>query len=179
MSNPYATPQAPLGDSPAKSDGPVGIGGWLILPVIGMFVFPVRVAAILVTDYWPLFERGIWANLTTPGSPVYHPLWAPVILYEIACNGAFLLFDLVLLILLFSKSRRFPMAFVVFALLNVFFILSDAALAWQIPAVAARGLEGAAGEIARSLVVAAIWVPYMLVSKRVRNTFKAGAANSE
>lgn len=179
MSNPYATPQSPVGESPAKSEGPAGIGGWLILPVIGMFVFPVRVVAILVTDYWPLFERGIWTNLTTPGSPVYHALWGPVILYEMVCNGLFLVYDLVLLILLFGKSRRFPMAFVVFALLNVLFLVSDAALAWQIPAVAARGLEGAAGEIARAVVAAAVWVPYMLVSKRVRNTFKAGRSDSE
>jgi hypothetical protein len=159
------------------SDGPRGVGGWLILPLLGLFVFPLRVAVSLATDYWPIFRGGIWENLTTPGSAVYHPLWAPVIVGEITCNVGFLLFDLALLYLLFTKSRRFPKAFIVFTLANLLFIVSDAAIAWQIPAVAARGLEGVAGEIARSLVVAAVWVPYMLVSKRVRNTFKAPEAN--
>ncbi len=176
MSNPYATPQAPLGDTPAKPDGPIGIGGWLILPVIGLFVFPVRVLVSLATDYVPIFQDGIWGNLTTRGSEVYHALWAPVIIGEIFCNVGFLLFDLVLLYLLFTKSHRFPKAFIVFTVANLAFIVGDAAIAWQIPAVAARGLEGFGSEAARALVVVAVWVPYMLVSKRVRNTFKAPQA---
>jgi hypothetical protein len=177
MSNPYATPQAPVAEAPAKVDGPVGIGGWLILPVIGLFVFPLRAVMVLITDFLPIFQGGAWSNLTTPGAEHYHALWAPVILYEIACNVGFVVFDLALLVMLFGKSARFPKAFIVFALLNLFFIVSDTLLAGQIPAVAARGLEGSAVEIARSLVVVAIWVPYMLMSKRVRNTFKANDAN--
>jgi hypothetical protein len=156
-----------------KADGPVGIGGWLILPMIGLFIVPLRAVTVLVTDFVPIFHGGAWGSLTTPGGEHYHPLWAPVILYEIACNVGFVAFDLALLVLLFGKSPRFPKAFIVFAVLNLLFIVSDTALAWQIPSVAARGFEGAAVEIVRSLVVAAVWVPYMLVSKRVRNTFKA------
>ena len=166
----------PVSDAPAQVDGPRGIGGWLILPVLGLFVFPVRVLISLVTDYVPIFQDGIWGNLTTPGSEVYHSLWAPVIIAEIFCNVGFLLFDLALLYLLFTKSHRFPVAFIVFTLANLLFIVSDAAIAWQIPAVAARGLEGVGGEIARALLVAVVWVPYMLVSKRVRNTFRAPGA---
>ena len=147
--------------------------------MIGLFVFPLRVAVVLAADYWPLFERGVWASLTSPGAAFYHPLWAPVLLYEVFCNVAFVAFDLALLVLLFKRARRFPAAFIAFALLNLFFVVSDAALGWQIPAVAARGLEGFATEIGRSLAVVAIWVPYMLVSKRVRNTFRAGPAKSE
>jgi hypothetical protein len=116
VSNPYATPQAPVSDAPVQVDGPRGIGGWLILPLIGLFVFPVRVAISLVTDYVPIFRDGIWGNLTTPGSEVYHSLWAPVIIAEIFCNVGFLLFDLALRYLLFAKSHRFPRAFIAFSL---------------------------------------------------------------
>lgn len=161
------------------ADGPRGIGGWLILPTIGLFVFPLRAAVVLAADYWPLFERGVWASLTSPGGALYHPLWAPVLLYEVCCNVVFIAFAVTLLLLLFRRSRRFPAAFIAFALLNLCFVVSDAALGWQIPAVAARGPEGFAIEIGRSLAVAAIWVPYMLISKRVRNTFRAGPAKSE
>jgi hypothetical protein len=175
VSNPYARPQALVADT-TKTAGPQGIGGWLILPLIGLFVFPVRVVISLISDYWPLFQGGVWGNLTTPGSEVYHPLCAPVIAVEIAFNAGFLLLDLALLYLLFTKSYRFPKAFIAFALLNLAFIVGDAAVAWQIPAVAARGLEAPGAEVARALVLAAVWVPYMLVSKRVRNTFRAPEA---
>jgi len=178
MANPYATPQAPVGDT-AKAEGPQGIGGWLLLPMLGLFAFPVRVVISLISDYAPIFQDGIWGNLTTPGTEVYHPLWAPTILYEVVLNIAFLAFDLFLLYLLFTKAPRFPKAFVIFAVGNLLFVVSDSVLAYQIPAVAARGLEGFGGEIFRSLLVAAVWVPYMLVSKRVRNTFRAPGAKSE
>jgi Protein of unknown function (DUF2569) len=161
------------------NDGPSGIGGWLILPTIGLFVFPLRVGVVLAGDYWPLFERGVWSSLTTPGSALYHPLWAPLLLYEVFCNVVFIVFDGALLVLLFKRARRFPAAFIAFALLNFFFVVSDAVAGWQIPAVAARGPEGFAIEIGRSLAVVAIWVPYMLRSKRVRNTFGAGPVKSE
>ena len=171
MANPYAPPQAAVSDVPAASAGPKGIGGWMILPVIGLFVFPLRVLWSLAAQYWPIFRDGIWANLTTPGSASYHVLWGPLLVYEIAFNIAFLLFDLALLVFLFRKSPRFPKLFVAFALLNVFFVVTDGIVGYQIPAVAASGMETIAGEIGRALALACIWAPYFLVSQRVKNTF--------
>ncbi len=171
MANPYAPPQAAVGDALPAAVGPKGIGGWMILPVIGLFVFPLRVLWSLATQYWPIFRDGIWANLTTPGSASYHPLWGPLLGYEIAFNVGFLVFDVVLLVLLFRKSSRLPKAFIAFALLNLFFVATDGIVGYQIPAVAAAGMETIAGEIGRSLALACIWVPYFLVSKRVKNTF--------
>ena len=174
--NPYAPPQSAVADAVPATDGPQGIGGWLLLPVIGMFVFPIRALVSLATDYWPIFEKGIWATLTTPGTQAYHPLWAPVLVFEILFNIAFLAFELFLLYLLFTKSHRFPKMFIVFAVANLIFVVGDALIGNQIPAVAASGAESMAKEIGRSFIVVAIWVPYMLVSKRVKNTFKPTAA---
>jgi len=169
--NPYAPPQSPVADAPPAVAGPKGIGGWLLLPVIGLFVFPVRILISLATEYWPIFENGLWAALTTPGSKAYHPLWGPMLAYEIFFNVAFLVFDLVLLYLLFTKSYRFPKMFIGFAVLNLLFVVSDAVLGYQIPAVVEQGTEQMMKEIGRSFGLVAIWVPYFLVSKRVKNTF--------
>lgn len=153
--------------------GPAGIGGWLILPVVGLLAYPLRVVALLATDFLPMFEGGEWSALTTPGSPIYHPLWAPAIVCEIAGNVGFLAFDLALLYLLFTKSPRFPAGFIVFALLNLLFVSGMVVLVWQITGSAGTTVV----ELARGAGVAAVWVPYMLVSKRVRNTFKAPETN--
>jgi hypothetical protein len=169
--NPYAPPQSPVADAPPAVAGPKGIGGWLLLPVIGLFVFPVRILISLATEYLPIFEKGLWAALTTPGSKAYHPLWGPLLAYEIFFNLAFLVFDLVLLYLLFTKSYRFPKMFIGFAVLNLLFVVSDAVLGYQIPAVVEQGTEQMMKEIGRSFGLVAIWVPYFLVSKRVKNTF--------
>jgi hypothetical protein len=161
-----------------KPDGPAGIGGWLIVPVFALFVIPVRMTTLMAIDYLPLFERAIWANLTTPSSALYHPLWAPAIFFELCSAFALVAFDLWLLVLLFKRSPLFPKAFVAFALVNLLLTLSDSVLLLQIPTVAAKGFPGAR-EIGGALAFAALWVPYMLVSKRVRNTFRAAPAKSE
>jgi hypothetical protein len=170
--NPYAPPQSTVADAPPALDGPKGIGGWLILPVIGLFVFPIRWLVSVFNDYVPIFQSGAWAAVTTPGSPRYHPLWGPLLAGEIVFNLAFLAIDVWLLVLLFSKSWRFPKVFIAFAAGNLAFILLDAAVASYIAsAMGHTGGTGMGGEIARALVVVAVWVPYMLVSKRVQNTF--------
>jgi len=159
-------------DSARALDGPQGIGGWLILPAIGLCVFPISCVISILDDYVPIFQSGTWAAVTTPGAPGYHALWAPLLIGEIAFNLVFLALDLWLLVLLFSKSWRFPKVFVAFAALIVLFIVLDAVVAGSI--ASSTGTTGAnrmAGAIVRALVVAAIWVPYMLVSKRVKNTF--------
>jgi hypothetical protein len=161
------------------SEGPRGIGGWLIVPMIGLLIFPGFILFDLLFQQWPLFDEGMWPMLTTPGAPLYHPLWAPLIVGGIGYDLAILGFDVVLLFLLFGKSARFPIAFVVFSLVNVVFFVVTGALVWQIPIVAERGSGALVREIASPVVAAAIWIPYMLRSRRVRNTFRAGAAESE
>jgi hypothetical protein len=37
---------------------PRGIGGWLILPMIGLFVTPLRLGAFLFSTYIPIFTEG-------------------------------------------------------------------------------------------------------------------------
>ena len=169
--NPYAPPQSAVADAPADAKEPRGIGGWLLLPVIGLFVFPIRLVVSLFTDYMPIFQTGAWSVLTAPGSPRYHALWGPLLAGEIIFNLAFLALDIWLLVLLFSKDWRFPKVFVGFAVLNLVFILLDSILGNQIPAVAAASGDGSAKEIGRGLIMVAVWVPYMLVSQRVKNTF--------
>jgi hypothetical protein len=169
--SPYAPPKSTVADAPPATEGPKGIGGWLLLPVIGLFVFPIRTLISFATDYVPIFQTGAWGVLTSPDSARYHVLWAPLLVGEMACNLAFLALDVWLLVLLFSKSWRFPKVFIAFAVLNFVFILLDSLIGNQIPAVAQASGQGSATEIIRALVMVAVWVPYMLVSKRVKNTF--------
>lgn len=156
-------------------EAPQGVGGWLLLPAIGLCLFPFYALYSLAVDDWPIFQLGIWGSLTTPGAQAYHPLWAPTLIGGIAANVIFIAFDLALVFLLFRKSPRFPKAFVLFALLNLAFVSGIALAVWHIAGSAAAVVT----EVARAAVLVAVWVPYMLVSKRVRNTFRAGKANSE
>lgn len=153
------------------------MGGWLILPAIGLFVLPIRLAVILYDDFLPIFREGYWEVLTTPGSGAYHHLWAPVITFEIVCNAFLIIFDIILLFLFFAKSYRFPTLMIAFLASNLVFVASDFFLANLIPAVAAAGNAGSVIELSPIIISAMIWIPYFLVSKRVKNTFVKPESN--
>lgn len=153
------------------AQGPKGIGGWLIIPLIGLLLMPLKLLFSLHNDFLPIFQEGYWEVLTTPGAEAYHHLWAPLLIFEIVGNVFFVLFDLVLLYLLFTKHHLFPKLFIAFLASNVVFVTADYFAADLIPAIAAQSDPEALRELRRTIVGALIWIPYMLRSERVRNTF--------
>lgn len=157
--------------SSVAPDGPKGLGGWLILPIVGLVLLPINMLLTLYTDYLPIFGKGLWPVLTTPGGAAYHPLWAPLLVTEIGGNFFFIGFALLLLLLCFRKSPRFPRLYIAFMVANLVFVVVDTVLGNQIPAVGEQGTGWTSLAIGRALLGCAIWIPYMLKSERVRNTF--------
>ncbi len=155
----------------STTEEPKGLGGWLILPALGLIVLPIRIGFMLYSDFLPIFQEGYWEVLTDPASESYHHLWAPLIIVETIGNGFFILFDLVLIFLFFTKSHRFPLLFIIFLASNLLFVVGDFFMADLIPAIAEQEDEDSFKEMTRSIVNTAIWIPYFLVSKRVKNTF--------
>jgi len=148
-----------------------GIGGWLLLPMIGLFISPARLAYILVTVHIPLVLSGAWGILTAPGSEAYHPLWGPLLLFEIFANTLLLCWAIVLLILLFTKSHHFPKWIILFYLASLVIVAVDTVLGGLIPAVAEQNDPSSKQELIRAMIATAIWVPYFIKSERVKNTF--------
>lgn len=149
-----------------------GIGGWLILFIIGLVLAPIRMGSILATDFLPLFKDGTWQALTTPGSEHYHAMWGPLLAFEIAGNLGTLVGALAVLLFLSRKSRLTPRIAIAWLAFNLAVMIGDHILVQTVPVVAEQGTdpEGLA-ELARSAIGALIWIPYWLVSKRVKQTF--------
>jgi len=148
-----------------------GIGGWLILVTIGLVTSLVLMVVGLTQDVLPAFAGGAWDKLTTAGSPHYHPLWAPLLIMEVSGTTFFILFSLVILVLLFMKKRFVPLVVIIFLLANLAFVITDYLLGMNIPLVASMPDESTPTQILRQAISCAIWVPYFLRSKRVKNTF--------
>jgi uncharacterized membrane protein len=149
----------------------LSIGGWLILVVIGLVVTPIRIGIILVTTHIPIFRDGSWALLTSPGATAYHPYWAPILVFEIIGNLLSMVLAFVTLVHLFRRSKRTPKLAISWYAWGVALVLIDTLAGNLIPAVAAHSDPDEVKEIARSIFAALIWIPYFLVSKRVKATF--------
>jgi hypothetical protein len=147
------------------------IGGWLILVGIGVVLSPFMVLFKVIPVYGDLIESGAWDVLTTPGSSAYDPLWAPCLYGEIGINAILVVLWCYLIYLFFSKKRRFRGLYIFTVLVTLTFIIADAyAIKVLIPDEPAFDLD-TTKDVLRSAIASAIWVPYMLVSKRVAGTF--------
>lgn len=148
-----------------------GIGGWLILVAIGIIITPLRIVTMIIVTYPDLFSSGVWDALTTPESEAYNPLWAPVIIAELLVNCGLLLAWLYMGYKFFTKSKEFPKWYIGLAIFSLAFIVADAlAVSLVLPGEPLFDTD-TLGELFRALIMVFIWVPYMLVSKRVKATF--------
>ncbi|MGF1863647.1 DUF2569 domain-containing protein, partial [Photobacterium profundum] len=112
-----------------------------------------------------------WEVLTTPGTEVYNSLWAPVLMGEVVINGGLVIAWLFMAFLFFSKKKVFPKWYISIMVFTLLFIFLDAlamnAVLPNEPVFDPETIQ----EFVRQLIATIIWVPYMLVSKRVQATF--------
>jgi hypothetical protein len=148
-----------------------GIGGWLILVAIGIIATPISIVMLVMVPFTEMFSTGVWEALTTQGGEAYSPLWAPVLIGEILINSGILLVSLYVAYLFFSKKVVFPKWFIGLVVFSLAFIIADAyAVKLVLPSEPVFDPD-IIKELMRSLFVVVVWVPYMLISKRVKATF--------
>jgi len=159
-----------------SSGEPVGIGGWMILPLIGLFLTPLFSARALLVDIAPMFDSEVWRALTVPGGAGYHPAWAPIGYVSFGANVLLVAGSITLIYFMFRKLAIFPKGMVVFYLF-IFTVSVAEFLVMQL--VMADAFPGMMDELqseltrglARAFVGIVIWVPYFMTSQRVKNTF--------
>jgi Protein of unknown function (DUF2569) len=161
-------------ESPAVAEPsrPPGIGGPLIVMAFGLCLSGLQNLLYFLGSLAPLVRKSFWDRLTDPNSDAYHPHWKPFLIYQGIISLGFLVTNIALLILFFKRKRVFPKLIVL--LIPVLFLLSFISYVWSglIPSVAdsAEYTKDGHALIAR-FVALHVWIPYFLVSKRVKKTF--------
>jgi len=121
-------------------------------------------------DLCPLFTGPAWQRITSETSPLYHPLVGPLLIFEAVGNFFFAVAAIVLLVLIFSKHPLLPKTIIGFYILTLVFISLDGALASFTPFFA-NAISHITEALTHSIISSAIWIPYFLRSRRVKNTF--------
>ncbi|MEQ8242621.1 DUF3857 domain-containing protein [Fulvivirga sp.] len=140
----------------------LAIGGWLILPAIGLCFTPVRMAFELVNSD-NFYDANFWYSHFLNKD---FKLLA-LITFEFLYNFLFTAFSLLVVVLFFQKRTSAPLMIKILYAISLVITLVDNFFANQLVA----GVQIDFKSIFQSAVAAAIWIPYFSNSNRVKNTF--------
>ncbi len=148
------------------------IGGILILIAIGLFLSLIQNLGHFTGSIAPLLRRAVWRRLTTPGSPAYHPYWKSVLLFEAVTSAVILLANAIAIVLFFRKERAFPKLIVIAIPIIFILIVIGHYISGLIPVISESEAYAREGRLLILRFVALhVWIPYFLLSKRVKKTF--------
>jgi len=147
------------------------IGSWLVFIAMIMVLQPVVNSFILLdllrnshllNDYWNAYEsKGFWLEWYYRGFMIFQ------VFYNVFMIG----FEILLAVLFFKKRDSFPGLYVFFLMVAVVGASFDTAVSYTLSDNAAVTIWPSVISIVRNIIFAAIWIPYMLKSERVKRTF--------
>ena len=148
-----------------SAGGPKGLGGWLVLVGLGL------VSSILIGILEGLnFADNVDLANRLGGAQ------GGVLVAETIGNLLTLVFYAVATLLFLQKSRHFPGVFIVLTIANAIYIFADLIAVWTFfrlyfTAENPFWSRDTIRSVGRAIVGICLWVPYMLMSVRVKNTF--------
>ena len=164
------TPPSLKPASITSNNMPYGLGGWLILPILGLLATLISAINRLITETLPVFTSGDWTYFTSSGSEDYHHLFAPFLIFKLVWNISLIVAPVFLLVLIFKKNKHVRKSMITYLITSLILYFVDFIFITTIPAVAKINPEPTSA-VRGALLAAAIWIPYFLKSTRVKNTF--------
>lgn len=144
-----------------------GIGGWLILPMLGIVLSLIVLPFVIYSQNAQVIEY--WHELTNPQSDSFIPLFKELIYFEVLGNVILYAVLLFLCYVFFTKKMLTIKVYIFFQLFSLALTITDILLASSLLGIAVDASD--IKDIFRGLIGCAIWIPYFLVSRRVKNTF--------
>lgn len=146
---------------------PWEISSWLILLAIGAVISPVGLlVAVCKIDS---FQSSIWASLPAAFPDKNIILVQLFLVMEVIVNICTLVMTVFSAVLFFRKRDIFPRTFCFILIFNLVTLLADFLVADIY--LGASNFSENGGELVSPLFSMAIWVPAMLISDRVKQTF--------
>lgn len=133
-----------------------GIGGWLILPIIGL-------SLSVLFNFLASFAAYALSNNVVE-VPDY---LVPILNFEVVINFLFAIACIIALVLLIKKKRIFPKIVIGIYVASCLFVIIDTMWISSTGSDISYLISG----IVRVILTACIWIPYFLISKRVKYTF--------
>jgi hypothetical protein len=145
------------------------IGGWLILPMIGLFITPFSLTISTFNNLLPAINSGNLAAFDDPTSGLYNPILKYLVYAEVCFNLSFALYAIIIIVYAFRYKAQTPTLYIVFLIGNFTFLVLDHIAIVLLDLGDLKSFLNL--DSFRAFVSCAIWVPYFLLSERVKGTF--------
>jgi hypothetical protein len=143
--------------APATKNEPKGLGGWMIFPTIGTVITPL------------LYLGGFFQVARVMTQETYSTPLGVFLTFELVVHIAFAVLAAYTATLLFRRSKDYPRWFIGILAGSTGFLLFDSVI-WSIVLNVPLGASETK-DLVQSIGGCAIWIPYMMRSRRVANTF--------
>ncbi|PAB61334.1 DUF2569 domain-containing protein [Anaeromicrobium sediminis] len=157
-------------EDPGKKKEPLAIGGWLVLPSIGVITNPFRTVYGTYSMFMNIFQSGQWDQIASSNSAFYDQSLKNILVFELVSNVLMIILSIFLLYLFIRKSKHFPKSWIAFVSINALILTVDLVLCRKF-VTNAPGAGDLFMTLARSLFALVVWGTYLMKSKRVKNTF--------
>lgn len=149
-----------------------GFGGWLYIFAAGLvyqFLFNLKIAY----DNYLITKTDNYYSYTTIGSESYNSLWETAIWFEIIAASIIVVLVALIAYFCIKQSKKFRTMAILFISVSLFFQCIDLFLMLSIQNGYSEDIFGPSkyDNLYKSTVYAIVWIPYLLLSKRVKNTF--------
>ena len=149
-----------------------GLGGWLILLGPLVVIAPLAPLSMLAEFYHlQMFNDGSYEIFTTPGTQFYHPFLSTFFWGAVAINVLVFFASIFLIFLFFSKRKLFPKFYIWLVVGSFAFLIIEAMLIKTLLPNEVIFYAETVKEIGKTIPSVLVFVPYMLISKRVKVTF--------
>ena len=167
LGRPGPTPPRDPAAPPPLPQSPSGLGGWLALFGLGLVLRPFMQVKSLF-DSMPCLDLSRWLPLTQPGGAGYHPLWAPILLFELHISVVLLVWALLVLFLYARRRRSFRRQAIALFLFEILCLAIIHAYTRALPHLT-HAMSSLAFPLGTAIRLA--WIAYLLRSRRVAHTF--------
>jgi hypothetical protein len=148
----------------STTDDLEGLSGWLALVAFGLVVSPFVMLYTILTVNLPFLTDSRYQPYLSS-----HPAFAALAVFEVITNIIFLASVLALAYLFFTKRKAFPTFMILYLATQCWVILFDTIAVHIL--VPTANMTASYASVARSLIGALVWIPYFVVSLRVKATF--------
>lgn len=149
----------------------IEIKSWLILIGIGIVAQPFKMLISLYNSSGVFyFTQSGWDSMIgmSDGKLLSYRL---LLILETAGNTVMICFAVLLAVLYFRKRDSFPLLYSVFLASNLLFLIADVTVIYAFRSDTNLTFDDSTRTIVGQLIGAAIWIPYMFKSERVKATF--------